>query len=312
MTPPFDKAEPGVEYREMPGWPGYMIGSDASAWSCKVLGRHIGQRRGEWHRLNVRTHTNGCLVVSVRRGKKVSKTLYLHVLMLEAFVGPRPPGMEGRHVNDNDRTNCSLDNLCWGTPKENAADKFRHGSQPIGEEVVTAKLSEADVQLACELRGQGKTYQEIADALCGRVGMSAIAGIFEGRTWKHTGAELVEAPATWTCPKCGLVCLRTNARFKVHEKQCRATHRPARMAAVDRFPKKSNPLNTARKPWNVWYRVHECPKCGKRVYRLESNFRGKSFVCDGSRTMLDSGRDARRLGLTAAPGSNAADSNEEA
>lgn len=53
--------------------------------------------------------------------------LRVHVCVLEAFVGPCPEGMETRHLNGNPSDN-RLDNLCWGTPKENGEDRIRHGT----------------------------------------------------------------------------------------------------------------------------------------------------------------------------------------
>jgi hypothetical protein len=54
-------------------------------------------------------------------------TRMVHALVLEAFVGPRPPGMECRHL-DGDPKNNRLENLCWGTRTENIEDALRHGS----------------------------------------------------------------------------------------------------------------------------------------------------------------------------------------
>ncbi len=51
----------------------------------------------------------------------------VHRLVLEAFVGPCPDGMECRHLDGN-QTNNWLDNLAWGTKQENEADKIRHGT----------------------------------------------------------------------------------------------------------------------------------------------------------------------------------------
>lgn len=48
------------------------------------------------------------------------------VLMLEAFVGPRPPGLLCLHANDIPSDN-RLDNLRWGTVKENTHDAIRNG-----------------------------------------------------------------------------------------------------------------------------------------------------------------------------------------
>lgn len=53
----------------------------------------------------------------------------VHCLMLEAFVGPCPDGMQTRHLNGNGLDN-RLVNLRWGTPSENSHDKVRHGTHP--------------------------------------------------------------------------------------------------------------------------------------------------------------------------------------
>ena len=53
------------------------------------------------------------------------KSVQGHVLVLEAFVGPRPPGADACH-NDGNRSNNRLTNLRWDTKSANARDKFRH------------------------------------------------------------------------------------------------------------------------------------------------------------------------------------------
>jgi hypothetical protein len=54
------------------------------------------------------------------------KHCYVHRLVLEAFVGPCPPGMQALHWDD-DRQNNRVSNLRWGTPSENASDSIRNG-----------------------------------------------------------------------------------------------------------------------------------------------------------------------------------------
>jgi hypothetical protein len=44
-------------------------------------------------------------------------------LVLEAFVGPRPPGMQIRHLKGNKQDN-RLRRLAWGTPQENYQDRM--------------------------------------------------------------------------------------------------------------------------------------------------------------------------------------------
>jgi hypothetical protein len=50
-----------------------------------------------------------------------------HTLVMAAFVGPRPDGMDIRHL-DGDPSNNALDNLAYGTRAENMQDKRRHGT----------------------------------------------------------------------------------------------------------------------------------------------------------------------------------------
>lgn len=52
---------------------------------------------------------------------------YVHRLVLEAFVGPPPPGMETRHL-DGDPHNNRLGNLKWGSSSENNDDIVAHGN----------------------------------------------------------------------------------------------------------------------------------------------------------------------------------------
>jgi hypothetical protein len=51
---------------------------------------------------------------------------YAHALVMAAFVGPRPEGMDTRHLDGNPANN-RLTNLAYGTRAENMRDKRRHG-----------------------------------------------------------------------------------------------------------------------------------------------------------------------------------------
>lgn len=56
-----------------------------------------------------------------------NKRRLVHRLVLEAFVGPCPGGMEGCHRNGNS-ADARLSNLYWGTRSQNNFDAVRHGS----------------------------------------------------------------------------------------------------------------------------------------------------------------------------------------
>lgn len=60
-------------------------------------------------------------------GPKGRKELSMvHHLILETFVGPRPPGSLARHLNDDPCDN-RPENLRWGNKQENARDAVANG-----------------------------------------------------------------------------------------------------------------------------------------------------------------------------------------
>ena len=58
----------------------------------------------------------------------------IHRLVLEAFVGPAPDGMEACHWDDNPGNN-HLSNLRWATRSDNMHDLVRNGKHPNASKV---------------------------------------------------------------------------------------------------------------------------------------------------------------------------------
>lgn len=72
---------------------------------------------------------HGYLLVQLPRtvdGRQRNCRVRVNVLMLEAFIGPRPEGMVARHRNDVPGDN-RLENLLWGTQSQNRHDSVRNG-----------------------------------------------------------------------------------------------------------------------------------------------------------------------------------------
>ena len=105
--------------------------------------------------------------------------LTVHLAVLEAFRGKRPKGAQARHL-DGDRKNNRLVNLAWGTPKQNAADKRAHGTQPFGEAVGRGVLNEKKVARIIQLSGR-RSLREIAYTV--GCGVSTAHHVISGRTW---------------------------------------------------------------------------------------------------------------------------------
>lgn len=67
------------------------------------------------------------LAVSIRDGA-TSKKRTVHSLVAEAFLGPRPAGMDVMHLDGN-RANNTLENLKYGTRKENLNQTYEYGGR---------------------------------------------------------------------------------------------------------------------------------------------------------------------------------------
>lgn len=113
------------------GWEGLYEVSDQGR--VRSLPREVNNRWGTTCRRSGRL-----LAPVARKDGYLHVTLYdsgkqrhrpIHVLVLEAFVGPRPDGHVACHW-DGDRRNASLGNLRWDTPAANSADMIRHGTVP--------------------------------------------------------------------------------------------------------------------------------------------------------------------------------------
>lgn len=112
-----------------------------------------------------------------RDGKQ--KIMRPHALVLTAFVGPRPDGMECCH-NDGNSWNNRLENLRWDTPRNNQLDRIKHGTSNRGERCAAAKLTEAQVRA---IRADTRLQREIAAEY--GVKENTISRIKSGKRWAH-------------------------------------------------------------------------------------------------------------------------------
>lgn len=114
--------------------------------------------------------------------KKGKATNYcVHRLVLEAFVGPCPDGMECRHLDDVPGNN-QLGNLCWGTHARNIRDRDEAGKTCRGSRHHRAKLEPSDVLKIRELLRLKIPQRKIAQVFS--VSYGAIRSIVEGRSWR--------------------------------------------------------------------------------------------------------------------------------
>jgi hypothetical protein len=124
-------------WEAIPGWSNYEV---------STLGRVRRVTRGQGARVGRVLRPGGKVypyVVLHQDGRQ--KQYKTAVLVLMAFVGPRPKGLECCHLDDNPQ-NSRLRNLRWDTHKANAKDALRNGRIKVGEATSRAILTEEIVR----------------------------------------------------------------------------------------------------------------------------------------------------------------------
>ena len=153
-----------LQWKTIPTYPNYevssfgevrRVGSDKPLKLSTKKGKHPYQR------------AHLC-----KNGK--AKYILVHRLVLETFVGPCPKGYQCLHLDNNPRNN-KLDNLRWGTPKENHSTINRNG-----ERNGRAKLTSEDVAFIRSYTGPLKDLVNRFD-----VSYTYLTNIRAYITWKH-------------------------------------------------------------------------------------------------------------------------------
>lgn len=143
--------------------------------------RLVGRNLPRWHTVKTYRQKSGHLYCVLTMQRK-SRTLCVHRLVLEAFVGPCPDGMECCH-NNGDPADNRLENLRWDTISSNRADRIKHGTAVMGENHPAAKLRDVDVREIRRLVREGRRCREIAQAF--GVSEGTIQQIASRRIWKY-------------------------------------------------------------------------------------------------------------------------------
>lgn len=167
-------------WKSIPGYEGWYEASDQGR--VRSLDRYIttGKKRDRKRLVNGKVlkprlnKGDGGMYVYICKDD-IRKNRQVHRLILEAFVGLCPEGMECAHNNGN-HTDNRLENLRWTTHKDNNDDKYKHGTIPYGEKHSMCKLSDNDVKaIKTLLRNTNLTQRDIANLF--DVEQTVISGI---------------------------------------------------------------------------------------------------------------------------------------
>ncbi len=177
----------GFEIRHCPGWVGYAVSDNGDAWSCRHNARMTTSLK--WKsicpHLNAGHRRSGYMMYSIIGPDGRHHSVKRAKLVLLAFAGPCPSGMEVCH-NDGNSTNDNVSNLRYDTKSRNMQDCLRHGTHPsftvCGERHYLARLTADKVRQIRVRLANGEYLHVVAQSF--GVGKSTVFAIQTRRTWK--------------------------------------------------------------------------------------------------------------------------------
>jgi hypothetical protein len=177
--------------KECPSYPGYWVTKDGDVYS-----QHNQFTGSELYGRKTRIDDNYCKKLNVTKNAKTGyyqcsisvnckeTTARIHCMILDAFVGPRPTrSHQARHLDGNKEHNY-LSNLAWGTSKDNADDRKKHGTYYQGEKHPESKLTDSQA-LEIILSPKTKSSSKILSKKFG-VSINTIKTIrYNRKSWCH-------------------------------------------------------------------------------------------------------------------------------
>lgn len=178
---------PNEQWKPVAGLEGaFEVSDHGRIRSVDRMVRFVDKAGQEQHRLKrgkvIPAHkiNSGYLVAHMSLdGRRVARTV--HSIVAEAFIGPRPKGMDVCH-NDGDRLNNRADNLRYDTRAGNHADRILHGT--IYDGATAAKLSVLAVQLIRDLSDGTDAYIKRMAKAAG-VTEKTVKRILRKELWKY-------------------------------------------------------------------------------------------------------------------------------
>ncbi len=152
---------------QIPGFPRYYINLKGQVWSDK---------RKKF--LYVGKHPDGYNVVTLFNNGRPHDCIIAR-LLLTTFVRLPLPGELARHLNDHNTDN-RLENLAWGTYKQNFADMVRNGHDNF---LGNPKLFVLDIISIYSLYAKGFAQVKIAKLY--NIKSPQISTILSGKSWKQ-------------------------------------------------------------------------------------------------------------------------------
>ena len=178
------------DFRDIPGWPGYRISANGIVQSLRNSGTVA--RHPQWKTLKPRLAERGYLGIGLKCHPRRT-FIPIHVLILMAWVGPRPEGFHGCH-NNGDKLDNRLENLRWDTASENMLDIARHGRLYGFQKRIRFKPDHRKPRLSRMLRGEKKPAAKLSYVAADDIRRRHAAGVSQSQLAREYGVHQV---AVW-------------------------------------------------------------------------------------------------------------------
>jgi DNA invertase Pin-like site-specific DNA recombinase len=160
------------EWRDVSNYPNYQVSN-------------LGRVRSVFIRIlkpSPRSSYNDYPTISIYKHGEKARRKNIHVIVAEAFHGPRPDGKITNH-KDGNKSNSRAANLEYSTHSENTQHAYDTGLARRGEWVGTAKLTNTQAAEIIQRLATGEANKSIAKDF--PVSETIIGWIRKGKIWTH-------------------------------------------------------------------------------------------------------------------------------
>lgn len=158
-------------WKPIPGWTGYEVSDHGKVRSL------VG---GKPRLLKIQLQPTGHYRTHLTANKK-TKGLFVHRLVLEAFVGPCPHGKTDCAHLDGNPANNHVSNLMWATRQENMQHRIDHGRNTVGKDIKVKMNAERVIEMRMAYKG-GANLKELAAQF--GISTTQARGIVRGVWWR--------------------------------------------------------------------------------------------------------------------------------
>ncbi len=167
--------------KDIPGFPGYQIDEEGNVYSFRKRGP--GTKLNDFAiKLKFTHDKDGYLKTYLCRDNKLVNIRVHRLLMMVFRPNKNHENLLVRHLDGNLHNN-KLENLAWGTAKDNSQDRYVYGRPQTGAKNPNASISETKAMFFKKAMALGIKRKDLMKTF--GVSWNILNQIYHGYKWKH-------------------------------------------------------------------------------------------------------------------------------